>query len=245
MRIVILDFDFLFSVHVFNFLRTHHYGVRRIMKYILTILIVLLLNTAYASELKRNSLSTEISPFSGVTIVTDYYTYLVKIFSKAYRMHKVQLKAVVTPSFRPEYMIGVRQSGNKYYAFKRAPAKSIWAAYEDARQQKALNSFLDINFDIKEAEVEISRDMFAAIENPWTTMTQEAKHQDIRGLDGTTYHFSSGLVTASTWSPEPESHAGYLAKIVELLGQLTEIEDKGKIEKNILETATRLSESLK
>ncbi|MBA3034881.1 MAG: hypothetical protein FP814_00140 [Desulfobacterium sp.] len=63
------------------------------MKYIISILLVCLSSNVYGDELKRNYLSTELSVFSGLTIVTDYYSCLVKIYSEAYEYDDVVFRA--------------------------------------------------------------------------------------------------------------------------------------------------------
>jgi len=155
----------------------------------------------------------------------------------------------VTPSFEPEYVVGIREHKQKYYAFKLSTKGSIWWDYDSKRQNKKIPAGLQQDLTVREAEVQISEQLYKTLHEAWNKMIiKTAYYEDTysRGLDGVTYHFSiSPLRAGFAWSPHPNSQTGYLAKLSELLGTLSESKDSKKLEKELSNTAEILLKSLK
>ncbi len=229
-----------------------HLGNNHIFLLIIYLFICILIpinSYAYDEKIKEERLTSEISVFSGMDIITDYHSFIVKIFSKAYGVgnERVLIRSVVLPSFKSEYVIGVAKRNYRYYAFKLVSKKQIWHEYQEALGNNTLDIFLQNEFPIVETEKEIPETMFRAIRDPWDKMLNLAMSKSqSKGLDGTSYHFSnSGLAAAYTWNPAPKSQAGYLVEIAELLGQLTlqNSNNQDNIEKRIFKTAQDLYKS--
>lgn len=217
------------------------------MKYRTLIFFILITTNVYAAEIKKDYLQPDISIFTGFRNITDYYSEVVKLFSKAYGP-TVRIRTVVLPSFATEYVVGIRERDNKYYAFKLSAKRSVWAEYYQRTQEKTISDKSNqAEIEVQENETEISQQVYKYLADSWRKMLLRTKFPEEKfgGLDGISYHFSSYEMRAGwAWSPDPNSQTGYLVKLAELLGQLAESKESKAIEKNILNTATRLMKTL-
>ena len=214
-----------------------------------TIIILLLITTnVYATTIEKNHLEPALSVFTGFNIITEYQSDLVKLFSKAFDAN-VKIRTIVIPSFEPEYVIGIRERDNKYFAFKLSAKTQYWVVYRETKVEKTIDIASQKKVEVSEAEVEITKQAYKILDESWHQMIRRTKYYNDtygRGLDGTSYHFSaSRLLTGYAWSPKPNTQTGYLVKLAELLGQLTEVKDSKNIEKQLIDTGTRLLRSLK
>ena len=215
------------------------------MYYKTIIFLILITTNVYAADIENNYLQPDISIFSGFRIVTDYYSKVVELFSKAYGP-SIKIRTVVLPSFESEYVIGIREKENKYYVFKLSAKSSIWGEYQKTRDKKILDKSPQNEIEVQEAEAEISQQVYKILDECWHKMLQQIKYKRLDGLDGTTYHFStSDLLAGYAWSPNPNSQTGHLVKLTELLGQLAESKDQKAIEKQLMSAATTLIKTLK
>ena len=217
------------------------------MNYKTIIFLILIASNVYAAEIKKDYLQPEISIFTGFRNITDYYSKVVQLFSNAYGP-SVKIRTVVLPSFATEYAFGIRERDNRYYAFKLSAKSSIWVEYQETRGKTISDKSPQNEIEVQEAEAEISQQVYKNLADAWYKMLLRTKYPEEKfgGLDGTSYHFSSYEMRAGwAWSPEPNSQTGYLVKLTELLGQLAESKDSKAIEKNILNTTTRLMKNLK
>ena len=209
------------------------------------IFLLFITTNAYGEEIKKNHLQPEWSVFLGHEWMTDYYSKVVNVFSNAYEGN-VKFRTIITPSFNPEYAIGVRQEGDKYFAFKFTAKKNIWITIQ--KNKETISSDLSqIKLGLHKSEVAISEQIYKIIEVSWQKMLQNTQYPKkiFGGLDGISYHFTgSNLRTGWAWSPEPESQTGYLVKLTELLGQLTESKKQKDLETKLLNIGTRLIDSL-
>jgi len=215
-------------------------------------MIVLLLVTTnvHSTELLKNNLRPEISIFSGFEIVTSYYARLGAFFSNTQKnnseYNRPKLMAIINPSFRPEYAIGIRFESEKYIAFKFTAKDSIWVHIQESREKTNPTDFTPIQIGVNVTEKEISKQTFKVIEAAWKKMIMNTKYPEkhFSGLDGIAYHFMDGhFRTGWAWSPEPKSQTGYLVKLTELLGQFSESAETKKIENELLNIATVLFNS--
>jgi hypothetical protein len=205
-------------------------------------------SNAVAAAIEKDHLEPPISAFTYVPIVTDYRADIVKIFKKAYDP-SVRIKAFVLPSFSQEYVIGIRERENKYYAFKLSVKEQYWTIYHEIYINKTKDITAKGKVELSECEATISKRAYEILNQAWHKMilkTQYYNDTHRRGLDGTSYYFiSSPMLIGYTWSPEPITQTGYLVNLSELLGQLAESKGSKQIEKKIIETGTQLLKSLK
>jgi len=195
--------------------------------------------------MEKNQLEPDLSIFTGFRILTDYYSKVVQLFSKAYDP-SVKIRTVILPSFEPEYVIGIREKENKYYAFKLFAKKHLWAEYQKGRDKTILDNSPQREIEVQESQVEISPQVYRILDECWHKMLQKIEYKQPHGLGGTTYHFSTfDMLAGRAWSPNPNSQTGYLVKLTEQLGELTESNDSKTIEKTIQNTAKSLLNSLK
>jgi len=217
-----------------------------------TLIVLLLVATnAYGAEIQKNYLKPELSIFTGFAEITDYYSKLVKVFSRAYENkspeNRIVIRVIVNPSFSSEYVIGIRQEGDKYIAFKLTAKENVWVNIQESREKTKSGGLPQKKIEVDISEMEVSEQTYKAIKTSWKKMIQNTKYPNelSGGLDGISYHFTdSNLRSGWAWNPEPESQTGYLVKLTELLGQLTESKEPKKIEIDLLNTATKLNDSL-
>lgn len=213
-------------------------------------IILLIATNVKGAEIQQNHLNPELSVFTDVVWLTDYYSRLVEIFSEAYDnnlpMNSILIRAIVTPSFKNEYAIGVRRQGDKYIAFKLTAEDSVWVKIRELSEKNKLGNLQQLKIGVNVSEMELSKQLYTSINKSWQKMIMNTKYPQnaMTGLDGISYHFTdSNLRSGRTWSPEPESQTGYLVKLTELLGQFTESQEPKKIEIKLLNTAAKLNAS--
>jgi hypothetical protein len=149
----------------------------------------------------------------------EYDTMVVSTLEEAFT-RDVRVRAIVQPSFQPEYAVGIKQRENGYRVFCLRPEIQLWA-YETLKMMKAgsirnlgsiigprtdgasetraeiekLEASLPANFrdvKIKSGDVEIASDLAHLLVAIWETMLRQTRYDKAArlGFDGVFYHFS-------------------------------------------------------
>jgi hypothetical protein len=151
------------------------------------------------------------------TFLLEYDTMVVSALEEAFT-RDVRVRAIVQPSFQPEYAVGIKQRENGYRVFCLRPEIQLWA-YETLKMMKAgsirnlgsiissrtasetreeiekLEASLPANFrdvTIKSGDVEIAPDLAHLLVAAWETMLRQTRYDKAGrlGFDGVSYHFS-------------------------------------------------------
>jgi hypothetical protein len=168
-------------------------------------------------------LTPEDSPLAGGASLMDaeYYRLLLWAFDKAFD-RDVVIRAVVLPSFLPEYAMGIRASDAskgpvRHTVFAIRPRIQYWAYIDPAASERGDVKLLDgdtlnkiyagqgwkLPADPKEVPIDrcekpIDASLAKRIENIWSAVLLETRYLlpgEEGGFvpnDGTTYHFSAG-----------------------------------------------------
>jgi hypothetical protein len=201
------------------------------------VVLTLLLNgSAWAGD----HLEPEDSQFSGL-FMPQYNDMVIDALGEAYA-DNVRARAMVFPSFSPEYAVGILSEDEKYKVFHLEPEKQYWGYMSlalkkseaeqvvndgelkrDAEGIKRLEEAYPENYE--DIEVQRCRRPFAAevaekAVDIWLYMLLETRYSDDLsiGLDGTTYHFSAPyghkILAGKVWSPASDSKTGKLVAII-------------------------------
>ena len=153
----------------------------------------------------------------------DYDFLVVTAFREAYGPD-VRARAVVTPSFMPEFVVGIRETDGNYSVFKLEAMRQLWgyslmdmfASGEiiatdlegNNRNQAEIedldanlpDDFLDVELD--RCEAVLKRDLGDRLLQIWLQMlSQTGEDGGGVGLHGTSYRFEMGERAGETWSP--------------------------------------------
>lgn len=156
-------------------------------------------------------------PDAGAMVDQDSYHQKVRhVFESAFE-RGVALRAVVIPSFRKEYAVGVREADGTAEAFVLEPSSMIWnteiVALRERGQIRAFDrdgkpippeadkSFQELKgrtpADYRQIEAKrraraIPADLAAGLKQAWERMLLDVRHpaEPEMGHDGVTYHFS-------------------------------------------------------
>jgi hypothetical protein len=168
----------------------------------------------------------------------DYEQNLRIVLRDAYATD-VRLRAIVRPSFEPEYAVGLRRIGGRDELFSLVPARMVWhyslikimkggqirvlgpgggdRLAQDIRRLKKGLPKRPADLPIERCAVEVDATFAAALTAAWRSMLMqvEPRESDEFGVDGTSYHFSVDVegrtLAGQVWEPEPETRAGKLA----------------------------------
>jgi hypothetical protein len=154
-------------------------------------------------------------------------------------LHKtVWFNSLVKPSFRPEYMVGIRREEKKETVFSIVANESIWAAVESGVYKGAANS--------SESSVQISMSLAKRIKIIFSKELMNVHHEKSPGLaiDNTTYHFSMflkkyGFVSGRLRSFQDNSKMALLVQITEALLTYS----KGMIGEEVIESYVSIYEN--
>ena len=189
--------------------------------------------------LSKEYLEPEDSLYTGIFLIE--YEQKVLNYLREANEREVLVRAFVFPSFRPEYVVGIRKNEEEHAIFIISPMVQLWG-YEslDMMKNEQVSALEDGSFvrgldGIRELEETYPEDYLdvpkvrcdAVIENDlandiaalWEKMLFETRYEksDSLGLDGTTYHFSmtSGFqrLAGKTWSPNSQTRAGKLVAL--------------------------------
>lgn len=147
----------------------------------------------------------------------EYDTMVVSALEQAFT-RDVRVRAIVQPSFEPEYAVGIKERENGYRVFCLRPEIRLWD-YVELKMMKAgivrvgsisdpdgvretqkeiekLEASLPANFrdvKIKSGDVEIAPDLARVLVAIWETMLRETRYDPpprVVYTDGVSYHFS-------------------------------------------------------
>ncbi len=157
-------------------------------------------------------------------VLAEYDSYDVKVrtlFTKAYE-RDVVFRMVCIPSFTPEWLVGIRETGETHSAFVLRPEKHIWKTelipmYESGQIRElvenekgevesriATNTIVKLKREVPqdfrqikvtEKSEAIDAETARLLANVWSKMLLSARHpeQSTLGCDGVTYHFSMSI----------------------------------------------------
>jgi len=156
----------------------------------------------------------------------------------------VRLRAIVEPSFSPEYVVGVREREGGYWLFMVRPDSQVWRymvarmaqggqiqAYKpdgspdtgyEARVKAGLPERPEA-LKLERCEVRLKPALAAELVADWRAMLAKVRpgYRPDMGLDGETYLFSMEVddrtLAGGAWSPEPDSEPGRLVAVVEAM----------------------------
>jgi len=153
------------------------------------------------------------------TFLLEYDTMVVSALEGAFT-RDVRVRAVVQPSFQPEYAVGVKERENGFRVFCLHPEIQLWAyetlnmmkagsirnlgsiigpptdrASETPKELEKLEASLPANFrdvKIKSGDAEIASDLARLLVAIWETMLRQTRYDKAAhlGFDGVSYHFS-------------------------------------------------------
>jgi hypothetical protein len=198
-------------------------------------------------------LEPEESLFTGI-FMPDYYEMVLSAFSAAYE-RDVRARAIVFPSFHPEYAVGISEDDGAYRIFHLQPEKQLWGyktlefmksgrtrVYNDAgvagndEQIKRLEELLPKDprdVKIERCDVDIDQSLGRRIIETWEMMLRQTRYvqHDTRGTDGITYHFSMRArhqdLAGKVWTPPGDSKTGMLASVAETMKRICVTGDEG------------------
>jgi hypothetical protein len=185
-------------------------------------------------------LEPEESRFTRMPFLENYYQTVISALEVTYKPD-IKVKAIVLPSFRPEYAVGIKKNNGIYHVFHKQPSLSYWGytslelmkqenikVIKDGKSQRDLKGIQRIesrypkNFrDIKINTCERTLEETLAIKiiAAWEIMLLQTSYtlESTGGLDGTTYHFSNNRMAGQTWSPSARTKPGKLVAITDSL----------------------------
>jgi len=208
---------------------------------------------AYSQTQRPDHLMPENSILSGGDSMfsAKYYGLVTDVLAEGYARN-VTLRAVVLPSFSPEYLLGLRETSSEgstgYRVFYLRPTIHLWG-YESPYEPKSRLPANPKDVPLVRCERPLDTAVAQQVSTAWTGILRETRYLPAEpsvGLDGIMYHFSAdlrweGLLAGNVWSPDPGSKPGRLAELAETLARYCD----GKAEATELERqATELTERL-
>ena len=181
------------------------------MDALVKILNLLLLSLICSIAQAQEHLFPESSIYSSIQTVRDYYLYVARAFKKS-DSSDVILKVVSIHSFRPESALFLKNVDNKYSLVFLNAESHYWKTY--------LNNVTA--HPIEKCNISISNQLALKLVKVWSTELLKTRYAaDIRkGMDGTTYHFSTSNMAGKTWSPDKSTPMGKLVNLVHELQKM-------------------------
>lgn len=182
------------------------------------ILVAMLIATpAIARNPVADHLVPEDTIYSGLDVTENYHDMVVSVLQDAYSK-EVRIRAIVEPSFSPEFAVGVMQVGEEFKIFSLQSTIHLWdyeiremmkqgsmdrTDYSEDDEPIDLVAELDKDLPPKPSDVKVDR-CEIAIDAPlasqliaaWqgvllqTRFVDDKTEEGITGLDGDTFHFS-------------------------------------------------------
>lgn len=172
---------------------------------------------------------------------SSYESKLVALFSKGYESDVV-FRMVCIPAFEPEWLVGLRQTGETFRAFVLRPDNQVWKTERRPLEERAPIHVTETSADIDAQTGKLLADL-------WSGMLLSARHPpwSHSGLDGVSYYFSMfipghGTASGTIWSPAPDSRTGLLAALGRSLAEYVDVPPERKADAlaEIQQTAERL-----
>jgi hypothetical protein len=197
-----------------------------------------------------------------VDAFADPDSYLLKarkVFIHAFD-NGVVARVLVLPSFRKEFCIGVSAEGEAVEAFVLEASYSIWSTVlvDDCQEEidtlvlngenvppellGSLKAFKKQAVEFRTIKAmkrsrSIPRELCEEIKAVWEKVLLDVRHpkEDVNGLDGVSYHFSTfikgrGDLSGQTWSPNEGSKMDRLTSLAETIGEYA----RGKVDLTML-----------
>ena len=143
-----------------------------------------------------------------------------------------RLSATIWPSFQAPW--GIRLVGDDIYLVKLT--SGYWPIPPPPEPGTRSNIRPAVTTEVHHAS--LTPAAAHALARLFSVRTTQADQEDTLGLDGVTYYFSSGPYCARTWSPEPESGAGRMVQLVDLLAKHAQMTDQRELAVSEREMAT-------
>ena len=186
-------------------------------------------------------------PNTSYAVDPDLYERMLSdVFRPIYHERDLTLAVLITPSVKPERVVGIRKRGKRNEVVAAAARQSIWnyvdvESYEaeqrgepysamigeaDYKEQRAQlsGSYRDVPLDT--AYAPLDAELAKRIATVWQSALLSARQpvEPKVGLDGTTFTFSMwvygyGIVSGSTWSPTAGSDMHSLVALSSVLAK--------------------------
>jgi hypothetical protein len=188
-----------------------------------------------------------LQPNTSYVVEPDLYQRMLsQVFHPIYQERDLKLAVLITPSFKPEQVVGIRSRDGKNEVVVAAARQSIWGyvdveSYEAAQRDEPYSylieesdyksqraqlpgSYRDVPLDI--ASVPVDAELAKRISSVWKSALLSARQpvEPELGLDGTTFTFSMrvhgyGVLSGSTWSPDADTDMHSLVTLAKVMQQ--------------------------
>ncbi|MGI4875533.1 MAG: hypothetical protein ACRYFX_30630 [Janthinobacterium lividum] len=218
------------------------------------LLLAVLLGAAYPALAQADDHLTP--PTDAFMDDAELWTYRVELGRKlgVGRTHLPLVQVTVMPSFEPEYLLSVAQTGMNYTLTYRKATKNLWHA--SPHKVLANVTFLDPHgntltppkprivpdsVQITTEQVLLQPRLAQALTDLFNVALAQTRYanNDLLRIDGTTFTFiarNEQLVyrSGNTWSPRPGTHMAALVKLVDGLQDLATHSDNRDFRQGIL-----------
>ncbi len=179
--------------------------------------VFIFLLTAFTSASAQDHLEPENSIFSEFSSRGGYYGFhkyhddVLTVLREAFA-NGVVARAIVFPSFEPEFAVVIRKEDDRYTILHLEPEKQIWSSwherYDDIGRLAPSPETKDSNerdtpseINVRRCEMPIPNDLGEALTDLWVTMLRQTRFPNRRGigLDGVTFHFSAEDIDGRQW----------------------------------------------
>ncbi len=181
------------------------------------------------------------------TSLAPYHEMVITVLRDAFA-DDVRARVIGSPSFTPEYALGIRERAGAYSIFHMQSNAQLWS-YENLRMLRELpagyapgheseiadaiaeyESELPVDYHqvetVARCEAAISPELGERLLGLWEAMLLETHYGETPSLgpDGTDYHFSmtshGRLLAGKVWDPVPASKTGAMVSITETMRNL-------------------------
>ncbi|MCF6197760.1 MAG: hypothetical protein L3J50_13780 [Emcibacter sp.] len=160
-------------------------------------------------------------------IFSGYEWEVIMTFREVYK-DNIKARAIVIPSFQPEYAIGIAQEETGFVIFHLSIKEQLWGQTISPRKNRTKNKPANLqnaentkNHELNRCIRSLDTPIAEKIENIWRSMLYGTRFSKTSGggLDGTNYHFSMREeyqdLYGQTWSPNKLSKPGMLVSITD------------------------------
>lgn len=162
------------------------------------------------------------------TIVAGYEEAVAKQLTNAFTPD-VRARAIVEPSFAPEFAVGLKEKDGKFHVFYTELSNQVWPAFISSGGHSKAGATR-----AKECSILIDPQFGASIVAGWKLVLSRVKPQPPdNGFDGEFYHFSmtaeGHALSGQTWCPPRASEAGMMVDIVYAIRDACEKNDPNEL----------------
>jgi hypothetical protein len=138
-----------------------------------------------------------------------------------------ELWATVTPSFTPEWSVGVSTVEGRHLLTYVVFDRSFWySSWVETGPGEGINDPSKGHARAKAKTTAITQALYEALGDEWDRSISATRPSDILILDGETYYFRLPRRCASALSPEPATRSGKLVDLLEELARLARMRNK-------------------